>query len=136
MPDVKLNAYLNFNGNTREAMTFYAAALGGELKIMTFAAFPGAPPEQADKVMHALLESGPMTLMASDPPPGETFTQGDTFSLSLSGSDDAWLRGAWAALSAGGQVRMPLETQMWGDTFGMFVDKFGVQWMVNITAPK
>jgi len=136
MPTVKLNPYLNFDGNAREAMEFYARALGGELKIMTFAAFPGAPPSHQDKVMHAHLESDLFTLMASDAPPGEKYTHGDTFSISLSGTDDAWLRGAWDKLSSGGQIRTPLEKQMWGDTFGMCVDRFGVQWLVNITAPK
>lgn len=136
MADTKLNPYLNFNGNTREAMEFYKAALGGELRIMTFGTFPGAPDDQKDKVMHAMLESGGMTLMASDPPPGQTFQGGDTISLSLSGTDTATLTSYWEKLSAGGQVIMPLEKQMWGDTFGMFKDKFGMQWMINIVAPR
>lgn len=136
MADTKLNPYLNFNGNTREAMEFYKAALGGELRIMTFGTFPGTPDDQKDKVMHAQLESGAMTLMASDPPPDHTFTTGDTFSISLSGTDEATLTGYWNKLSAGGEITMPLAKQMWGDTFGMFKDRFGVQWMINITAPR
>jgi len=136
MADTKLNPYLNFNGDTREAMEFYKSALGGELQIMTFGAFPGASDASNDKVMHAQLESGAMTLMASDPPPGETFAGGNNVSLSLSGTDAATLTGYWNALSAGATVLVPLEKQMWGDTFGLLKDKFGMQWMVNITAPK
>ena len=70
--------------------------------------------------------------MASDAPPGTDAGGGSDFSVSLSGDDDE-LRGYFAKLSEGGSVTMPLEKQVWGDEFGMCVDRFGVQWMVNIS---
>ena len=71
--------------------------------------------------------------MASDMPPGMDYQPGNTISVSLSGDDDDRLRGYWEKLAAGGTVTMPLEKQMWGDEFGMVTDRFGVDWMVNIT---
>ena len=132
----RLNPYITFPGNAREAMEFYKSALGGELVVNTFGEY-GAEGEQANKVMHAMLETpSGFTLMASDTPPGADHNPGDNIAVSLSGEDGAELRGYWDKLSAGGNVAMPLEKQMWGDEFGMCVDKFGVSWMVNITQPQ
>ena len=129
----RLNPYLNFNGNTREAMEFYKDVFGGELVVSTFGQY-GGPDEIKDNVMHAMLESPDgFTLMASDPPPHAEVEAGTNFSISLSGDDDAKLRGYWDKLSAGGTIGQPLEKQMWGDTFGQCVDKFGISWLVNIT---
>jgi len=72
--------------------------------------------------------------MAADTPNSMDFTPGDNHSLSLSGEDDAELRGYWDKLSAGGTVTAPLNQAPWGDTFGMCIDKFGVRWLVNISA--
>jgi PhnB protein len=126
-----LNPYLNFNGDAREAITFYQQVLGGELNISTFAEFGGG--EGGDGVMHAQLETPDgFTLMASDTGPGMgEVTAGNNIAVSLSGDDDA-LRGYFAALAEGGTVTMPLEKQMWGDEFGMLTDKFGISWLVNI----
>ena len=83
--------------------------------------------------MHSMLETGSgFTLMASDPPPGMEVKPGNNIAISLSGDDAGELRGYWEKLSAEGNVQMPLEKQMWGDTFGMCTDKFGLSWMVNI----
>ena len=83
--------------------------------------------------MHAMLETDHgFTLMASDTPPGSQQTRGDNITISLSGEDADELRGYWQKLSDGGSVTMPLEKQMWGDEFGMCVDRFGVPWMVDI----
>jgi PhnB protein len=128
-----LNPYLNFNGDAREAITFYQSVLGGELTISTFGEFGGGEGEGADNVMHAQLET-PLgfTLMASDTAPGMgEVVAGSNIAISLSGDDDA-LRGYFAALSEGGTVTMPLEKQMWGDEFGMLDDRFGISWLVNI----
>ena len=131
---VKLNPYLSFSTNAREAMEFYHAALGGELQKMTFGEGGMSDrPEAADLIMHAQLESEGMTIMASDTPPGMAHQPGTNISISLSGGDEAKLRGYWDRLSPGGQVTMPLEKAPWGDTFGMFTDRFGIQWMVNIS---
>ena len=129
-----LNPYLNFQDNARQAMEFYQGALGGELTLNTFGEFHASDdPAEADKIMHALLKTpAGYTLMAADMPNQMQFTGHAGFSVSLSGDDAAELQGYWDALSEGGQVVMPLERQIWGDTFGMVVDRFGVTWMVNI----
>ena len=89
--------------------------------------------------MHAMLETDSgFALMASDTPPGMgmELNPGDNISISLSGDDADELRGYWEKLSASGTVTMPLEKQMWGDEFGMCVDRFGIHWMVNIGQPQ
>ena len=133
----KLNPYLQFEGNAREAMDFYRGVLGGDLTVNTFGEYGAADdPALADKTMHAQLETDRgFTLMASDAAPGMQHQPGTNITISLSGEDADELRGYWDGLSNGGTVMMPLEKQMWGDEFGMFADKFGIQWMVNITQP-
>ena len=128
----RLNPYLNFNGNAREAMTFYQQVLGGDLVVSTFGEY-GQGGEGADGVMHAQLETPDgFTLMASDTAPGMgEVAPGSNFSVSLSGDDES-LRGYWEGLSEGATVAMPLEKQMWGDEFGMLTDRFGIPWVVNI----
>ena len=130
-----LNPYFGFDGNAREAMEFYRDVFGGDLNIMTFGDM-GAEGSGADKVMHAQLEGGAhgFTLMGSDMPPGEEYRQGNHMSASLSGDEGAELRAYWDRLSDGGMVMVPLEKQMWGDEFGMCADRFGVAWLVNISA--
>ena len=130
----RLNPYLNFSDRTREAMQFYQSVFGGELTSSSFAE-GGMPhdPGDKDKVMHSQLETpSGFTLMASDMPAsmGAPSPNGN---ISLSGEDEAELRGYWDKLSAGGQVAMPLAKAPWGDTFGKLTDKFGVSWLVNIT---
>ncbi len=133
----RLNPYISFAGNARPAMEFYEDVFGGTLTMNTFGEFgePGAP--ESDKIMHGQLETDHgFTLMGADTPPGMEHTPGNNMSVSLSGDDDAELRGYWDKLSEGGMVPMPLEKQMWGDEFGMCVDQFGVTWMVNIAQPQ
>jgi PhnB protein len=134
----RLNPYLSFRNNAREAMEFYKDVFGGELNVSTFADFQASQdPSEDQLVMHAQLDSpSGLTLMGSDTPARMDYNPGNTFSVSLSGEDDAELRGYWDKLSDGGNVTMPLETAMWGDAFGMCTDKFGVQWLVNIAGPK
>jgi PhnB protein len=130
----RLNPYISFTDNAREAMEFYQSVFGGDLRVNTFGEF-GGPADQADKVMHAMLESpNGLTLMAADTPPGMPHNPGNNITVSLSGEDADELRGYWNQLSSSGTVSMPLEKQMWGDEFGMCVDRFGIPWMVNITA--
>ena len=129
----RLNPYISFKDNAREAMEFYKEVFGGELTMSTFGEFGQADTPHADQIMHANLEtSSGFTLMASDTPPGMTRTQGDNIGISLSGDDPDELRGYWEKLSAGGNVSVPLEKQMWGDEFGQCTDRFGIGWMVNI----
>jgi PhnB protein len=132
----RLNPYIGFADNARQAMEFYRDVFGGELAVNTFGEYGAAAPGEENKVMHAQLETpAGYTLMASDTPAGMTRTEGSTISMSLSGDDADELRGYFGKLSDGGSVTMPLEKQMWGDEFGMCVDRFGVQWMVNISQP-
>jgi PhnB protein len=131
-----LNPYLNFRAQAREAMTFYQSVLGGELTATTFAdqGGMGVPDDEKDLVMHsALAVSGSVQLMGADVP-SHMDTGGDIAngSISLSGDDEATLRGWFDGLSAGGTIGVPLEKAPWGDSFGMFTDKYGVEWMVNI----
>jgi PhnB protein len=131
----RLNPYITFAGNAREAMEFYRSALGGELAMNTFAEF-GNPGPEGDKIMHANLETPDgFTLMASDTPPGMDEAAGNNIAVSLSGDDTEKLRGYWNQLIEGAEVTVPLERQVWGDEFGQFTDKFGIQWMVNIAGP-
>lgn len=129
-----LNPYLSFRDNAREAMEFYHSVFGGELTTSTFADFRASDdPAEQDKVMHSMLSTrNGLVLMASDTPNRMDFTPGNNFSVSLSGEDEAELRGYWRKLSEGGTVTMPLDKAPWGDTFGMCVDKFGIAWLVNI----
>ncbi|HEY0521183.1 MAG TPA: VOC family protein [Ilumatobacteraceae bacterium] len=133
----RLNPYISFAGNARDAMEFYKDVFGGTLSLHTFGEYGAKDTPEADKIMHGMLEGdNGFWLMGSDTPPGMQLNRGDNIAVSLSGDDADDLRGHWAKLSDGGTVAMPLEKQMWGDEFGMCVDKFGVNWMVNITQPQ
>jgi PhnB protein len=131
----RLNPYISFRDNARQAMEFYRDVFGGNLSVNTFGESgdaQGTP--EADKIMHAQLETDRgFTLMASDTPAEMPYNPGNNISISLSGDDADDLRGYWAKLSDGGTVTMPLEKQIWGDEFGMCQDRFGIPWMVNIT---
>ncbi|GAA3294563.1 VOC family protein [Streptomyces cinereospinus] len=131
----RLNPYLVFEGDARQALEFYQEVFGGTLSLGTYGEIGGRPgTPDADKIMHGMLETpSGFTLMGADTPPGEDFQRGNAFSISLSGDDASELRGYWERLTAGGSVSVPLEKQMWGDVFGMCADRFGVAWMVNIT---
>ncbi|HEY0239845.1 MAG TPA: VOC family protein [Friedmanniella sp.] len=131
----RLNPYLNFRGQAREALAFYESVFGGDVVVTTFGQFGDPPPgSQADEVMHGQLDT-PMgfTLMCSDVPGAMELNVGNNITVSLSGDDSEALRGYWERISAGGTVLFPLEKQMWGDEFGQCTDRFGVPWLVNIT---
>jgi len=133
---VRLNPYLNFRNDAREAMTFYQSVLGGELTISTYADFHASEdPAEQDKVMHAHLETPDgLVLMGADTPNAMEYRPQSGVSVSVSGDDEATLRGYWDRLSEGSTVVMPFEKAPWGDTFGMCVDRFGTNWMINATA--
>ena len=131
----RLNPYISFRGTAREAMEFYRSVFGGELDLSTFAEFqmPGIAEDEANLIMHGQLEApGGLVLMAADTPRGMDLAEGSNIAISLSGDDDAELRGYWEKLAEGGSVTMPLEAAPWGDAFGQLTDRFGVSWMVNI----
>ena len=132
----RLNPYLHFTGQAREALEFYGEVFGGTPVFSTYGDL-GQSGDDADLVMHGQLETDRgFTLMASDAPASmrdETSGEASTaVSISLSG-DDPDLRAYWDKLSADGNVTMPLEKQAWGDEFGMCVDRFGMEWLVNIS---
>jgi len=132
----RLNPYISFTNNARQAMEFYRGVFGGTLTLNTFGEFGAPDGPDADKVMHGMLETDTgFTLMGADTPTGMEHNPGNNIAVSLSGDDAAELRDYWAKLSEGGTVSVPLEKQMWGDEFGMCVDPFGIAWMVNIGQP-
>jgi PhnB protein len=131
---VRLNPYINFRDNARQAMEFYHSVFGGELTTNTFAELQGSEdPAEQDKLMHAMIvtDNG-LVIMGSDTPNGMPYSPPAGIAVSLSGDEEGTLRGYWDKLSAGGAVVMALEQAPWGDTFGMCVDQFGITWMVNI----
>jgi PhnB protein len=133
----RLNPYLSFKDNAREAMEFYRSVFGGTLDLRTFKDFNASQdPAEDNLVMHSDLETdNGLRFMASDTPARIEFKPGTNFMMSLSGDNETELRGYFEKLTEGGAVTMPLEKALWGDTFGMLVDKFGVQWLVNIAIP-
>ena len=135
----KLNPYLSFKDNARQAMEFYRSVFGGRLQMQTFGeAHASEDPADANRIMHAeLAADNGILFFGSDIPSHMQHEAGaNNISLSLTGEDEAELRGYFEKLSAGGTVSMPLTKALWGDTFGMFRDKFGVDWLVNISAQK
>lgn len=133
----RLNPYISFDGNALQALEFYKRVFGGTLRTNTFGEFGQGDAENADKIMHGMLETDlGFTLMGADSPPGMPYSPGNNMAVSVSGDDAAELEDYWAQLSSGGDVSVPLEKQMWGDVFGMCVDRFGVTWMVNIVQPQ
>jgi len=122
----RLNPYLNFNGNARQALEFYTGVFGGNLTLSTFADF-GAAAAGSAEAGYTLMAADVTSEMPYQPPAG--------FSVSLSGDDGEALHGYWDKLCAAGTVTMPMQKQVWGDEFGICVDQFGVSWLVNISQP-
>ncbi|HSW97580.1 MAG TPA: VOC family protein [Candidatus Saccharimonadales bacterium] len=132
----KLNPYITFLGNTRQAMEFYKTVLGGNLTISTFKDMNAAHgTEQENLIMHSeLIADNGMTIMASDDP--EQQAKSINTSISLSGDNEPELKGFWDKLTDGATIIVPFEKAQWGDTFGMLTDKFGIRWLVNAAKPK
>jgi len=136
-----MNPYINFDTSAEEVLNFYKQVFGGEVKISRYGDMPASPnmpvaEDQKSLVMHGVLESADFQLMVSDAAPMGGTKPGTNISLSLSGDDEATLTKYFDGLSAGGTVTQPLEKAPWGDTFGMLTDKFGIAWLVNISAQK
>jgi PhnB protein len=134
---IQLNPYFSFRGEAREALAFYQSVFGGNVETTTFGDMPGEMQHEVnpDHLMHGSLSGGDngIILMAADTPPSMN-APAPTTAISLSGDDEAALRGFFDKLSDGATEVMPLNKAPWGDTFGMLTDKFGVPWMVNIVA--
>ena len=137
-----LNTYLTFDGNCREAFEHYRSVFGGEFSIVsTYDAAPadlGVPEAERDRIMHVSLPVGDSVLMGSDccsvmgPPP----TAGNNFTIAIEGESKAHCDQVFAALSEGGRVITPLGEMFWGAYYGMWTDRFGINWLINFTLPQ
>ncbi|SFQ59588.1 VOC family protein [Hymenobacter arizonensis] len=134
----QLSPYLSFEGNCREAMTFYQSCLGGELVVQSFAESALAdqvPAADGHKVLHSMLTHGSLVLMASDVGGGGpvgSLTEGNTVSLCLNCDSPEEITTLFAKLAAGGTVVDPLAEMFWG-TFGSITDRYGKTWLFNYT---
>jgi PhnB protein len=127
-----INPYFNFDGNTREAMQYYAGILGAELEIQSFGDVGMAEtPEMKDRTMHASLRKGDIVIMASDTMPGMEFVQGNNVWVNINCESDEEIERLFRSLSEGGTVIMPVADQFWGAKFGMLKDKYNIHWMFN-----
>jgi PhnB protein len=137
---MQVQPYLFFNGRCEEAIEFYRSALRAEVTmLMRYKESPEPPPPgmlppgSENKIMHASMQSGEAMVMASDGEcSGKSSFQG--FSLSLTVPDEKEADRVFAAITDGGQVRMPLAKTFFSPRFGMAVDRFGVSWMVLVAA--
>jgi PhnB protein len=130
---MKLQPYLHFDGDCREAFTFYQSVLGGELRTMlTYGEGPPelAGPEWRDKILHATLLTGEQELLGSDPAPGR-YQPPAGFDVTIAQVDIDEGKRIFAALAQGGAVTMPMQETFWTTGFGMLTDRFGVRWMIN-----
>jgi PhnB protein len=128
--------YLFFNGDCRQAMTFYARTLGGEVVAMATAdqapadaKMPGMP---QDAVMHAMVVAGGVTLMAGDSYPPQDYAPPHGMSVCLQPDSVDAAAAIYAALAEGAQVQMPLGPTFWSRAFAMLTDRFGTPWMINV----
>lgn len=132
--------YLNFPGNGTEALQFYSKALDGKIMFqMSFGDSPMGdkmPEDYKNKLMHASFQCEAGSFMASDGPPGYEMKMGNNVSLSLHYNSVEAAEKAFKELSEGGTVTMPLQESFWALRFGMLVDKYGFQWMVNVDKPQ
>jgi PhnB protein len=134
----KVYPYLNFDGQTADAMKFYQSIFGGELRMQTYGeAGMENKPDLANRVIHADLNGELVSLMASDTHPAHSpqLVAGNNITISLVGTDKDELTRCFNQLSEGGKIIMPLEKQFWGDFYGQVVDRFGIPWSVNIYEP-
>ena len=129
----ELFTYLNFDGKAREAMKFYEHCLGGKLQMMTFgeAQMPNVPSEAKDRIIHAQLTKGSVTLMASDTMPGMPYKQGNNFSVTINCESAKEAEQLFKALSENGHIYMPMAPTFFAEQFGGLMDKYGVGWMIN-----
>jgi PhnB protein len=130
----QINTYLTFNGNCREAMTFYKECLGGELTFQTVGESPLSdkmPKQMKDCILHATLTKDALLLLASDMVSEKGLVKGNSVSLSLNCSSEEEIKTYYAKLSNGGSQNHPLEDSFWGALFGDLIDKFGNHWILN-----
>jgi PhnB protein len=130
-----LHPYIDFGGKCREAMTFYKDVFGGELVFSSFGEFGmDMPNEMKNLVMHSELKANGLILHASDGQPHHRATHGNNVSLSLQITQADEQTRIFDGLAQGGQVLQPLTNSPWGARFGMVIDRYGLQWMLNCPA--
>lgn len=132
-------SYLSFSGNCREAMIFYQKCLGGKLTLQTIGDSPMAdkmPPKMKEKILHATLVKGNMTLLGSDMVGEKGLVKGNAVSMMLHCSSEAEIKARYASLSADGEATHPLENTFWGALLGDLTDKFGNHWLLHFEQPK
>ena len=132
-----LNPYLTFNGNCRDAMTYYKECLGGELTLMPVGESPVAsqvPPHLKDAILHSTLKTASFEIMATDMTP-ETFVRGNDMQLCLGCKSEEELHLLFDKLAAGGKVMQPLH-QMFFGLIGVVMDKFGKRWILELDKPQ
>lgn len=138
MSKIELAPYIFFKGDCRDAMEFYEKVFGGKLELMDYADVPGDMPgkeEMKGKIMNSsLVTDWGFVIRGSDSPVASAQTK--KVELCLTGSDEEKLRKIFDELGEGGKVKYPLKKEFWGDIFGTLTDKFGIDWMVDITVKK
>ena len=133
-----INPHINFNGNAEEAFNFYKSVFGGEFtRIVRFKDIPGPEPpiaeNEANKIMHIALPIGKNVLMGNDVPEfmGKVNENENRSKISVSAESREEADKLFSGLSAGGNVEVPIDDSPWGSYFGMFRDKYGIEWMVD-----
>jgi PhnB protein len=137
---MEFSVYLMFNGECEEAMNFYREALGAEMKMMQRygeSPMPSEDPEWNQKIMHCGIQKDGFLIMASDSrDKNGGIINGNNVHISLNFMSEEEISSTFEAISAGGQITMPLQDTFWGAKFGMCTDRFGVGWMFNYDHPK
>jgi len=130
----KINSYLTFNGNCRDAMSFYKECLGGELELQTIGESPLAdkmPEQMKNCILHSTLRTDTLVLLASDMAPSSGLVRGNAVSLSLDCDSEDEIRDCYTKLASGGSANYPIEETFWGALFGGLTDRFGNHWLLN-----
>ena len=134
---MRINPYINFKGNCRQAIEFYQSVLGAEVVfVQTMGESPMSAMGPAENIMHCTLQVGDSTLMMSDDPNPQSAASDGKITLAINLNDPHKAKEIFGNLAEGGSVIMPLGKTFWAEAFGMLTDKFGVKWMINCDAPK
>ncbi len=136
---MRLNTYLSFDGNCREALEFYAAHVGGKITaMMTYGEMPGCeqmPAQTKTAIMHGCLDLGAVSIMGTDGSPGHEHENVRGAHLVLDVPTPAEAERLYAVLVEGGTVCMPIGPTFWAQRYGILIDRFGVPWMINCSLP-
>ncbi|MBT2563651.1 VOC family protein [Pedobacter sp. ISL-68] len=129
-----INSYLTFNGNCREAMTFYQGCLGGELTFETIGEsliVDKMPNIMKRSIMHAVLAKDDLVIMATDMVEERGLIKGNSIAMMLNCNSEEEAQAFYRKLSAGGKASHPLQETFWGALFGDLTDRFGNNWLIN-----